>query len=77
MIVSRRVYGKAPTGSCVVRLLLSLVATTPENIQLIEAVINVQTRLTSGSLHNKMQLTLLATRPTPHGASRLVRAMPA
>ena len=36
-----------------------------------------EVRLTSGSWHYGIQLTLHATRPTPQGASRLVQAMSA
>ena len=46
--------------------------------QLIDAVIHVQENLPLyKAVLGRMQLTLHATRPTPHGASRLVQAMSA
>ena len=48
LIASRRVYGKAPTRQSR-RTLIAVSGSTPEKNQLIEAVIHVQVRLTSGS----------------------------
>ena len=59
--------------SYIILLLVSLEVDVPENLYIIEDVIYMQVRLTSASPSN-MQLTLHATHPTPHSASRLVQA---
>ena len=60
-------------GSCM-RSSTSLLLSTPSPPvnHIIEAVIHV--RVPSQAVLNRMQLTLHTTRPTPHGASRLVQA---
>ena len=65
-----------PRGSFVVYPLLSLGVVTPENKSIHWTLSSVPV-MQDGSPHkSRMQLTLHATRPTPHGASRLVQAMP-
>ena len=50
---------------------------TPENKQSIGRCHPYSIKSASQAVPGRMQLSLHATRPTPHGASRLVQAMPA
>ena len=65
-----------PRGSFVVYPLLSLEVAAPEN-ESIRSTLSSTCKTASQAVLSRMQLTLHAARPTPHGASRLVRAMSA
>ena len=74
MIVPRSAYVvRHPRGSYIVYPLLSLEATTPQN-KLIHWTLSSMYKSASKAVLSRMQLTHHATRPTPHGASRLVQA---
>ena len=77
MIVSRTVYmSRRPRGSYIVYPSLSLEVATPENKYfLIRRCHSYARKSASKPVHGRMQLTLHTTRPTPHGASRLVQAV--
>ena len=78
MIASRSVYGKAPK-----RQLHSTPIAVPGsghtgklmNSLKLSSMIHVQVKSASQGVLCRMQLTLHATRRTPHGASHLVQAM--
>ena len=75
LLVSPSDYGKSPTRQLhSTPIAASGSGHTGNYSQLIKAVVNMQVRLTSGA---RMQLTLHATRRTPHCVSRLVQATPA
>ena len=65
-----------PRGSYIVTPLLSLEVATPEN-KSIHSTLSSICKSASKAVLSRMQLTLHATRRTPHGASRLVLAMSA
>ena len=78
MIVSRRVYGKAPMRP--LHSNLNAVCASGhigKQINSFDAVIHMQEKSASNAFLSRMQLTLHETRRTPHGASRLVLAMSA
>ena len=69
---------RQPCGRCIVYPLLCLEVATPENKSTHFGRGHPYTRKSaSHAVLSRMQLTLHATRPTPHGASRLVQAMSA
>ena len=83
MVVSRSVYMvRHPRSSYIVYPLLSLEVATPENKPIYSTLLSIcnKVRRTRGFASqavlsiDRMQLALHATRPTPHGASRLVQA---
>ena len=51
------------------------VATRENASNLLDAVIHMQKKSASKAVLRRLQLSLHATRPTPHGASRLEQAM--
>ena len=65
-----------PRGSYIVTPLLSLEVVTPEN-KLAHSSRHPCEKSTSPAVFSRIQLTLCATRRTPHGALRLVQATPA
>ena len=78
MIVSRSAYTvRHPRGSYIIYPLLSLEATTPENPPPINSMLSSICKSASQAVLSRMQLTLHATRRTPHGASGLAQAMSA
>ena len=78
MIVSHSVYMvRHPRGSHIVYPLLSLKSPHQKTIQFIGRCHPYARKFASKAVLSRMQVTLHATRPTPHGASRLVQAMPA
>ena len=75
MIVSRSDYmGRHPRGSYIVYSWMSLEVATPEKKQLAGRCHPYARKSASKAVPSRMKLALHATRPTPHGASRLVQA---
>ena len=81
MIVSRSVYMvRHPRGSYTVHPLLSLDVATSENKYQVNVIPRCHPHARKSALKeilSGMRLALHATRPSPHGASRLVQAMSA
>ena len=76
MVGSRSVYGKAPHEA--VTSIVTLEVVTPKKAKkLIRRCHPYARKSASQAILSRMQLTYHATRRIPHGASRLVLAMPA
>ena len=77
MVVSRKcVHGEVPTRQ-VHNISMSLEMATLEIKSINMTLSFIYKKSVSKAVFSRMQLTLHATRPTPHGASRLVQAMSA
>ena len=74
-VVCTRYMVRHPRVRCIVFPLLSLEVATPNSKSIYSRLIYCESA--SKEVFSRMQLTLHTARPTPHGASRLVQAVPA